>query len=105
MNATGIQPAPLPAGFKLAEVSVPPLAARHSPLVTSHSVDKYDAPSALGSQARRRFHVMVKPGGSACNLDCSYCFYLSKEHLPNGPAWAACPTRRWRNSSSNTSKA
>jgi len=62
-----------------------PATARHSPLATSHPVDKYDAPSALGSQARRRFHVMVKPGGSTCNLDCKYCFYLSKETLPNGP--------------------
>lgn len=85
MNATGIQPAPMPAGFNVAEVSVPPLATGHWPLATSHPVDKYDAPSALGSQARRRFHVMVKPGGSACNLDCKYCFYLSKETLPNGP--------------------
>ena len=24
-------------------------------------------------------HVMVKPAGAACNLDCRYCFYLSKE--------------------------
>ncbi|MDD5140862.1 MAG: anaerobic sulfatase maturase [Verrucomicrobiales bacterium] len=46
---------------------------------------KYDAPSLLGNQSRRRFHVMAKPGGSACNLDCSYCFYLSKQTLPNGP--------------------
>ncbi|EEW25775.1 anaerobic sulfatase maturase [Rhodobacter ferrooxidans] len=27
------------------------------------------------------FHVMVKPSGPRCNLDCSYCFYLSKTGL------------------------
>ncbi len=48
------------------------------------AVDKYDAPSLVSSQGRR-FHVMVKPGGSTCNLDCDYCFYLSKETLPGGP--------------------
>lgn len=26
-------------------------------------------------------HVMAKPSGSVCNLDCSYCFYLEKEKL------------------------
>ena len=31
------------------------------------------------------FHLMAKPVGSTCNLDCSYCYYLSKEHLANGP--------------------
>ncbi len=30
---------------------------------------------------KRRFHVMAKPIGSACNLDCTYCFYLHKEDL------------------------
>jgi uncharacterized protein len=30
------------------------------------------------------FHVMVKPRGPICNLDCHYCFYLPKERLyPN----------------------
>lgn len=31
------------------------------------------------------FHVMAKPGGAACNLDCSYCYYLGKQTLPGGP--------------------
>jgi uncharacterized protein len=49
-------------------------------------VDKYRVPPQwLGSKARRRFHVMAKPAGSACNLACSYCFYLSKQTLPGGP--------------------
>ena len=31
------------------------------------------------------FHVMVKPRGAICNLDCAYCFYLTKEQLfPEG---------------------
>jgi len=34
---------------------------------------------------QRYFHVMAKPAGSTCNLDCKYCFYLSKEGLPKGP--------------------
>lgn len=28
-----------------------------------------------------RFHAMVKPIGSFCNLDCVYCYYLSKAEL------------------------
>lgn len=27
------------------------------------------------------FHLMAKPSGPACNLDCSYCFYLKKRGL------------------------
>lgn len=27
------------------------------------------------------FHVMLKPGGATCNLNCAYCYYLSKEKL------------------------
>lgn len=30
------------------------------------------------------FHVMLKPSGAACNLDCHYCFYLPKEALYPG---------------------
>ena len=47
--------------------------------------DKYSMPQRLGSVGHRRFHVMAKPSGSTCNLDCKYCFYLSKETLPGGP--------------------
>ncbi|MFO1407783.1 MAG: anaerobic sulfatase maturase [Steroidobacteraceae bacterium] len=48
-------------------------------------LDKYHAPQWLGDRIERRFHVMAKPAGSACNLDCTYCFYLSKEKLAGGP--------------------
>ena len=27
------------------------------------------------------FHVMLKPRGAICNLNCAYCYYLSKEKL------------------------
>jgi uncharacterized protein len=27
------------------------------------------------------FHIMAKPRGAICNLDCQYCFYLKKEAL------------------------
>ncbi|MEJ2109730.1 MAG: anaerobic sulfatase maturase [Acidobacteriota bacterium] len=29
----------------------------------------------------RPFHILTKPIGAVCNLDCSYCFYLGKESL------------------------
>jgi uncharacterized protein len=34
--------------------------------------------------APRAFHVMAKPTGAICNLDCEYCFFLSKEMLYPG---------------------
>lgn len=36
-----------------------------------------------GSEARLHpgFHIMAKPIGPLCNLHCTYCFYLEKEHL------------------------
>jgi serine-type anaerobic sulfatase-maturating enzyme len=35
-------------------------------------------------QSRPVFHLLVKPTGAVCNLDCHYCFFLSKEVLyPN----------------------
>ncbi len=32
-------------------------------------------------KASREFQVMVKPTGAACNLDCTYCYYLKKKDL------------------------
>ena len=37
----------------------------------------------------RAFHVLAKPVGPLCNLDCTYCFYLEKDKLyPNAASWA-----------------
>lgn len=44
-------------------------------LVTSHLLEPH---------APRAFHVMSKPTGAICNLDCEYCFFLSKEQLYPG---------------------
>ena len=30
------------------------------------------------------FHLLAKPTGAVCNLDCEYCFFLSKEMLYPG---------------------
>jgi uncharacterized protein len=30
------------------------------------------------------FHLLAKPTGAICNLDCAYCFFLEKEHLYPG---------------------
>ena len=36
------------------------------------------------AKAPPSFHLLAKPSGSTCNIDCTYCFFLSKEALyPN----------------------
>jgi uncharacterized protein len=38
----------------------------------------------IAAAAPPRFHLLAKPSGSTCNIDCKYCFFLSKEALyPN----------------------
>ncbi|MGZ4380544.1 MAG: anaerobic sulfatase maturase [Gaiellaceae bacterium] len=40
--------------------------------------------SMTSTEAPRAFHLLSKPTGAVCNLDCSYCFFLSKEMLYPG---------------------
>ena len=41
-------------------------------------------PDPRPATAPPAFHVMAKPSGPICNLDCAYCFFLSKEALYPG---------------------
>ncbi len=36
---------------------------------------------SLQAGAPAGIHLMAKPAGPLCNLDCGYCFYLEKEQL------------------------
>ena len=38
----------------------------------------------MSAATPQAFHVMAKPTGSACNLNCDYCFFLKKERLYPG---------------------
>ncbi len=41
-------------------------------------------PIIIPPYAPAAFHLLAKPTGAACNLDCKYCFFLSKEMLYPG---------------------
>ena len=41
-------------------------------------------PTAFPLNAPPAFHLLAKPTGATCNLDCDYCFFLSKEMLYPG---------------------
>ena len=40
-----------------------------------------ESPRGVPAVPLPAFHVMTKPIGPLCNLDCKYCFYLEKEQL------------------------
>ncbi len=54
------------------------LGCRPQPVTTS-SRDQ-----AAATRAPAAFHLLAKPTGAVCNLDCAYCFFLSKEMLYPG---------------------
>ncbi len=45
-----------------------------------------DRPAMIEASNRnpQAFHVMAKPTGAKCNLECDYCFFLKKENLYPG---------------------
>jgi uncharacterized protein len=47
--------------------------------------------SQMPSGMHHRFHAMVKPVGSQCNLDCTYCYYLHKEGMLHHPQTPRMP--------------
>jgi uncharacterized protein len=46
--------------------------------------DVLDAARPVPAGVPRAFHLLAKPTGAICNLDCTYCFFLSKEMLYPG---------------------
>ena len=46
----------------------------------------------VATVAPRVFHVMSKPTGAICNLNCEYCFFLSKEELYPGSGFRMSPS-------------
>jgi uncharacterized protein len=46
--------------------------------------EEHAARALLPAGAPPAFHLLAKPTGAICNLDCTYCFFLSKEMLYPG---------------------
>src|SRR5271166_4670226 len=55
--------------------------AEHVPMST---VGEAVGPVLTMADAPPAFHLLAKPTGAICNLDCTYCFFLSKEMLYPG---------------------
>jgi uncharacterized protein len=52
--------------------------------MTETGIDPGAASVLTMPEVPRAFHLLAKPTGAVCNLDCSYCFFLSKEMLYPG---------------------
>ena len=48
------------------------------------AADTIVMPSPVPENAPPGFHLLAKQSGATCNIDCTYCFFMSKEALyPN----------------------
>jgi uncharacterized protein len=52
--------------------------------MTVHTTPIKERPPAAALVSTPAFHLLAKPTGAVCNLDCAYCFFLSKEMLYPG---------------------
>ena len=68
------------------------------PWAHARMIQAYACDVAVSSMtdAPRAFHLLAKPTGAVCNLDCAYCFFLSKEMLypGSGSGWRTSCSRR-----------
>lgn len=53
-------------------------------LAMSGTADPAMIPASGPRNGPPAFHLLAKPTGATCNLDCAYCFFLSKEMLYPG---------------------
>ena len=52
--------------------------------MTASAAERQNGGFTFPKNAPPAFHVLIKPTGAICNLDCKYCFFLSKEMLYPG---------------------
>ena len=53
-------------------------------IISEYSMANILFTDALKLKRPNAFHVMVKPAGASCNLNCTYCYYLEKKKLYPG---------------------
>ncbi len=64
------------------EKAAEPASAPTQPFQTTPLVQISDLSPYPGQPGgKRAYHAMIKPQGSICNLDCTYCYYLHKQDL------------------------
>jgi len=63
---------------------MPPAESREKVGIHAHEERTVTHEVQLPTGAPLPFHLLAKPTGAVCNLDCEYCFFLSKEMLYPG---------------------